>query len=129
MDMAMVVDGTVSSRDLVRTLRRGVVPALPTDAVLPESVAWHAFLELRRRDDPRAAELFVDALRQLHARRTLGTVELPVHDALTEEHRLVADPMLADLWKAYKKCICSNRTGPASQLLRDIESQLAKLDR
>ncbi len=37
---------------------------------------------------------------------------------------MIDDAFLADLWKAYKKCIKNNRTGPASQLLRDIEERV-----
>ena len=35
------------------------------------------------------------------------------------------DPLDFALWKAYKKCIRTQRTGPASQLLRDIEAQIS----
>ena len=44
------------------------------------------------------------------------SVYLPVHSEV--------DSFLADLWKAYKKCIRNNRTGPASQLLKEIEEHL-----
>lgn len=117
------VDSSLPSRDLVRRLRAG----LDNDAgPMPESVAWHVFVELRRRGEPDAPRHFITALRALHSRRTIGTSPLPVDDIYVDEHRLVDDPFLADLWKAYKKCIRQHRTGPASQLLRDIEEQLCK---
>jgi hypothetical protein len=119
-----IVNGTASSRDLVRALRSGVVQDEPD--VMPESVAWHVFLELKRRGEPKADSLFIGALRSLHSRRTLVGTCLPNQDRDPDEHRLVQDPFLQDLWKAYKKCIRNNRTGPASQLLRDIEEALAR---
>jgi hypothetical protein len=110
-----------SSRDLVRTLR-----ALPTTgSVLPESIAWHAYLELRRRGEPDAARLFLAAVKGLHARRCIPSVVLPTDDPSPDDHRNVEDAFLADLWKAYKKCIRSHRTGPAGQLIRDMEEHLA----
>jgi len=124
MNATEFVDTTVSSRDLVRRLRVGVSDVVPE--VMPESVAWHTFIELRRRGDPRAESLFIRALRTLHSRRSLAGVTLPNNDRLPYEHRMVDDPFLADLWKAYKKCIRNQRTGPASQLLRDIEEQIIK---
>lgn len=123
MEVAPHLDTTVSSRDLARRLRTG--PADEEAGVMPESHAWHVFLELRRRGEPEAGRLFLSALRSLHSRRTLGASPLSVEDPNIDEHRLVDDPFLADLWKAYKKCIRNHRTGPASQLLRDIEEQLA----
>lgn len=95
-----------------------------TSGVLPESVAWQTFLELRRRGEPDATRLFLAAVRSLHSRRSIAGVALPVDDPMTDEHRLTEDSFLADLWKAYKKCITANRTGPASQLLRDMEDHL-----
>ncbi len=119
MDMALV-DTNTTSRELVRTLR-----ALPSaDGVLPESVAWQTFVELRRRGEPDAERLFIGAVKNLHSRRCIAGVDLPTVDALTDEHRMVEDAFLGDLWKAYKKCIKNNRTGPAGQLLRDIEERL-----
>lgn len=115
-----LVDHSRTSRELVRDLR-----AVPNpEGVLPESVAWQTFLELRRRGEPDATRLFLAAVRALHSRRSIAGVVLPVEDPLTEEHRLTEDAFLADLWKAYKKCITANRTGPASQLLRDMEDHL-----
>lgn len=115
-----LVDSGWTSRELVRNLR-----AIPQEeGVLPESVAWQCYVELRRRGEPEAARLFMTAVRGLHSRRCIAGVELPTDDRLPDEHRLIDDPFLADLWKAYKKCIRNNRTGPASQLLRDMEEHL-----
>jgi len=127
MSVAAVFDQASSDRELLRKLRRGA-SQVHDDDIMPESVAWHIFLELRRRGNGRATGLFLDTLRHLHTRRSMGSVELPSDDVMPEEHRLVEqeDPFLADLWKAYKRCIEHNRTGPASQLLRDIEEQLLK---
>ena len=115
---------STSSRELVRKLRIGTHDA--TLEVMPESVAWQVYQELRRRGEPRANALFIGALRTLHSRRSLAGMALPVDDSHPDEHRMSEDPFLADLWKAYKKCIRTNRTGPASQLLRDIEEQINK---
>ena len=109
-----------TSRELIRNLR---VARAPQD-VLPESVAWQTYLELKRRGEPDCERLFINALRNLHSRRCVAGVDLPTSDGLTDEHRLVDDPFLGSLWKAYKKCIKNNRTGPASQLLRDIEERV-----
>ncbi len=115
-----LVDESSTSRELVRNLR-----AIPTGTgVLPESVAWQTYIELRRRGEPEASRLFVTAVRSLHSRRCVAGVELPLEDTLPDEHRLTDDPFLADLWKAYKKCIKNRRTGPAGQLLRDMEQHL-----
>ncbi len=119
-----LVDTRASSRDLVRTLRVGVSNS--RREVMPESIAWHVFLELRKRGEPSAENLFIGALRTLHSRRSLAGADLPCVDGDPDEHRMVEDAFLGDLWKAYKKCIRTNRTGPASQLLRDIEEQIAK---
>ncbi len=119
-----VVDKSLTNRELLRALRRGVNHT-GGEAVLPESVAWHIYLELRKRSEPSAEQIFLNTIRGLHSRRSLAGVELPCGDSHPEEHRLVEDdPFLGDLWKAYKKCIRNNRTGPAAQLLRDIEEQL-----
>lgn len=118
---AHLVDPNASSRELIRNLRGYRVSE---DNVLPESVAWQTFAELRRRGEPEASRLFLQAVRNLHARRCIQGVELPTEDVVPDEHRLVDDPFLADLWKAYKKCIANNRTGPALQLLRDIEERI-----
>lgn len=125
MDVSTVVDVGAPSRDLIRLLRMGLAVDASAD-VMPESLAWHLFLELRRRGEPDAGRLFVGALRTLHGRRSLAGSDLPSDDALPDEHRMTEDAYLADLWKAYKKCIRTHRTGPASQLLRDIEEQVAR---
>lgn len=91
---------------------------------MPESILWRAFLELRRRGDAEAAGYFITGLRTLHRRRTLGSTGLTTADNDPEEHRLAEDPYLAELWKSYKRCLCANRTGPAAQLLREVEQQV-----
>ena len=127
MSVAALFDESSSDRELMRKLRRGASGEQGA-AIMPESMAWQVFLELRRRGVPRAAPLFLDTLKHLHSRRCIGSVNLSTTDGMPDEHRIVEldDPFLADLWKAYKKCIQANRTGPASQLLRDIEEQLDK---
>jgi hypothetical protein len=95
------------------------------NGVLPESVAWQTFLELQKRGEPDAVRLFLGAVRSLHSRRCIAGVDLPTEDFLPDEHRLTQDLFLADLWKAYKKCIKNHRTGPAGQLLRDLEEHLS----
>lgn len=123
MNAAMApVDTNVSNRDLLRQLRIG--SRENADGLMPESVAWHVFIELRKRGEERAHTLFLRALRTLLSRRAMAGSELPSVDLCTDEHRLAEDLYLADLWKAYKKCIRTNRTGPASLLLRDIEAQI-----
>jgi hypothetical protein len=124
MEIPVVIDSGSSSREMCRRLRTGLTGE--EGDVMPESVAWHLFLELRRRGEPDAGRLFVGALRTLHSRRTIAAVNLGKEEIDADEHRLAEDPFLADLWKAYKKCIRSQRTGPASQLLRDIEEQICK---
>ncbi|MCB9684742.1 MAG: hypothetical protein H6735_06885 [Alphaproteobacteria bacterium] len=116
-----LVDAAAPSRELLRNLR-----VMRTDAeVLPESIAWQTFLELRRRQEPDATRLFLNAVRSLHSRRCIAGAELPTTDPLPDEHRLAEDAFLGDLWKAYKKCIRNHRTGPAMQLIRDMEQHLA----
>ena len=85
---------------------------------------WQVFLELRRRGDPVAATQFVAGLRTLLRRRGLASGVLPMVDVAPEEHRLSEDPYLGELWRSYKRLVCSNRTGPASQILREVEAQL-----
>jgi hypothetical protein len=120
MTASAAIDASVPTRDLVRILR--VPPDQTVD--LPESILWRAFIELRRRGEPLAASHFISGLRSLHRRRTLGTCELTVEDTYPDEHRLAGDPYLAELWRSYKRCLCANRTGPAAQLLREVEQQL-----
>ncbi len=121
MQTLSLVDQSASSRELIRKLR---VASTDNEMVLPESFAWQHFIELHSRGVEEAQSLFVRAVRNLHSRRCIAGVDLPVTDSLTDEHRLVEDRFLGDLWKAYKKCIKNNRTGPAFQLLRDIEERL-----
>ncbi|MEN0062814.1 MAG: hypothetical protein AAGA48_11735 [Myxococcota bacterium] len=116
-----LVDDASTSRDLIRQIR--VIRT--DDGTLPESVAWQTFLELERRGEPEAVRLFLSAVKNLHSRRCIAGVDLPTTDPNPDEHRLTEDTFLADLWKAYKKCIRNNRTGPARQLLADMEEHLA----
>jgi len=122
MEPQPLVDTSRSSRELLRAMRREVNESTET---LPESVAWHLYLELKRREEPSASDAFIQALRGLHSRRSFAGTDMPTDDSDPDEHRQAEDPFLADLWKAYKKCIRANRTGPAAQLLRDIEEQVA----
>ncbi|MED5369450.1 MAG: hypothetical protein VX899_00425 [Myxococcota bacterium] len=110
----------VETRLLIRRLRR------PGDDPqgMPESELWRTWLELSRRGEPQATELFLRSLKSLHRRRSVGAAELGITDPDPNEHRLTDDPYLGELWKAYKRCIASSRTGPASALLRDLEQQL-----
>jgi hypothetical protein len=124
--MHAVVDVNTPSRKLLRMLRNQPDLAGHDGDMLPESVLWMSYCELRRRGDDRAAGSFLRSVKTLHRRRCLGSAELPTKDPATREHELVDDPLLAELWKAYKRCICSQRTGPASQLLRDIEAQIVQ---
>lgn len=123
MQLAVPTHTDATTRDLIRLLRSQPDTSQKADN-LPESVLWHAWCELRKRGEPRADAHFVRSMRQLHRRRSLGAVMLPSQDTHPVEHKLVDDPMLAELWKAYKRCICSQRTGPAGQLLRDIEARI-----
>lgn len=119
------VDGSLQTRELLRILRRPPEGIAGEDAPgMPESLLWNVYLELRRRGEPQAGTYFIASLRALHRRRRLGAVTLPVNDPDPGEHRLVDDALLGELWRAYKRCIQSRRTGPAAQLLRDIEDQL-----
>lgn len=125
MEAVELVDRDTSSRELIRNLRLTVSPK---EGVLPESLAWHTYLELRRRGESDCSRLFINSLRNLHSRRCIAGVDLPTTDDLPDEHRMADDDYLASLWKAYKKCIKNNRTGPAGQLLRDIEERLETID-
>lgn len=123
--MTSFLDPAIESREIARRLRSGQVGD-GDPGTLPESQAWRMFLELRRRGDPNAGRLFVSALRTLHTRRSMAGTDLPTDDVQIDEHRWIEDPFAAELWKAYKKCIRSQRTGPAAQLLRDLEVHLCK---
>ncbi len=124
------IDGTIpvvsqpdlsgtATRELVRRLRRP-----PEHDAMPESTLWTTYLELSRRGEPQAAHLFLRSLKALHRRRAIGTGDLSQQDPDPFEHRWADDPYLGELWKAYKRCISGGRTGPAAQLLRDLEDTL-----
>ena len=49
----------------------------------------------------------------------------PPFELLAHPVQRVDDALLGELWKAYKRCIRAQRTGPAAQLLNDIAAQLA----
>lgn len=125
-DVALV-DLSAPSRTLIRLLRSQPDRWHGDLQTLPESALWRCYTELRRRGEEGADQLFINSVRTLHRRRALGTVDLGSTDPDPEEHKLVDDPMLAELWKAYKRCIVNRRTGPAASLLRDIEAQLETL--
>lgn len=118
------------TRTLLRRMRSvtvldGVGPVAEGElSLMPEAVLWTCYLELRRRGEPRAPVEFLRALKTVLRRRSIGAAEIPTHDPDLQDHLLVDDPFLGELWKAYKKCIARNRTGPAGQLLRDIEGQI-----
>ena len=120
-------DPLAPSRDLLRLLR-GQPDQIPgATEVLPESVLWRVYCELRRRGEKTEADKqFLQSMQKLHRRRSFGVADLSTEDPDPNEHKLVDDPMLSELWKAYKRCICSRRTGPAAQLLRDIEAKLLR---
>lgn len=124
MNQPQTIDLSSSTRVLRRILRAPPDLRPEGNSSLPESLLWQSWVELRRRGEPNADAEFLRSLRGLHRRRSIGGAELPLEDVDTDEHRLVDDPMLAELWRAYKKCVCGQRTGPASQLLQDIEGQL-----
>lgn len=113
------IENGASSRELLRQLRTPPREA----ATLPESHAWRIFCELRRRGESEAEAPFLATLRRLHLRRSQSH-PLPDTDPDPDEHKLVDDPFLGDLFRAYKRAICSQRIGPAATLLRDIEAQL-----
>ena len=69
MEVTVPLEHDVPSRDLIRALRTGLRDSF--GETLPESVAWQLFLELRKRGEPQAGELFVAALRSLHSRRSI----------------------------------------------------------
>lgn len=114
------LDLAAPTPQLVRMLRTPPEP----QGMLPESVLWRVFWELRRRGEPAASQHFVGGLRQLHRRRTLGGTALAVVDPHHDEHKMAGDPYLGELWRSYKRCLCANRTGPAAQILREVEQQL-----
>lgn len=115
-----LVDTSSTNRELIRHLR--VVSG--RGETLPENKVWQTFIELRKRGEPTATKLFLGAVRNLHSRRCVSGTMLPIDDGAVDEHKLADDSYLGDLWKAYKKCIRNQRTGPAGQLLRDLERHL-----
>jgi hypothetical protein len=121
MNVAPPHDESTPSRELIRTLRGGMTRF---EDRMPESAAWQAWIHLARRAEPEANALFISALRSLHSRRSIAGSSLSTLDPHTEEHRLAGDPMIGELWKAYKKCIRNHRTGPASEILKEIEIRL-----
>jgi hypothetical protein len=124
MNSAIPFDPSAPSRQLIRQLRIQPDRVPGAEEVLPESVLWRIYCELRTRGEVGADRHFLRSLKQLHRRRVLGGLGLPTQDPDPDEHRLVDDPMLAEVWKAYKRCICSSRPGQAGILLRDIEGLL-----
>ncbi len=117
--MNTLIDPSLSTRELIRAMRSRSI-----GVALPESTVWHTYHLLRHRAEPDATRLFVDALRSLLARRRASET-LPMADTYTDEHHLAEDPILADLWRAYKKCVASNRPGPAETLLTELTARLA----
>ena len=125
MQQSAMVNSTAPRRTLIRMLRNQ--PDLDSGELqgLPESVLWQSFCELKRRGEENVNQPFLRAMRTLHRRRCMGLATLGMQDVFPDEHKLTDDPMLSELWKAYKRCICSQRNGPAGQLLQDIESQIS----
>ena len=126
MTSELIVGPTTPSRQLLRVLRSQPDLLPSTGLALPESVLWRCYCELRRRGEPGAEGHFLGSVKLLHRRRSIGGSDLPTDDTDPEEHKLVDDVMLGDLWRAYKRAICSLRIGPASQLLRDLEAQMTR---
>lgn len=126
MQATLPIDTSAPSRDLLRILRNQPDRVLADEDMLPESILWNVYCELRRRGEDGAERYFLRSVRHLHRRRSIGCADLPTTDPNPEEHKMVDDPMLAELWKAYKRCICNHRTGPAASLLRDIEAQIMR---
>ncbi len=113
-----------SSRDLKREMRKSVRMDAGRYTTLPESGLWSRYVELRKRGEGDADQLLLRGLRGILERRTYASSNLPVIDPDPNEHKLSDDPYLGELFKAYKRCVCTHRVQPASQLLRDIETQL-----
>jgi hypothetical protein len=122
--IAATLDLNAPSRELFRLLRGQPDMMGFVGEEMPESLLWRTFCELRRRGEANAVGTFLGSLKALHRRRSLHKVGLPSADLDLNEHKLVEDPTLGELWKAYKRCIQAQRTGPAAQLLRDLESRL-----
>lgn len=111
------------SRELVRMLRIGALEAHEDDA-MPEARLWRIFCELRRRGEAGCEVQFLQALRAVLRRRSMGAMTLAVADPAPDDQKLSDDAFLGDLWKAYKRCIRHGRPGPAGQLLRELEGYL-----
>ena len=126
MHNAIPLSTEVPTRDLLRLLRTQPDILGEAEGVLPESVLWRCYCELRRRGESDVEQHFLRSVRVLHRRRSTRGTDIPSVDVDPDEHKLVDDPMLSELWRAYKRCICSQRTGPASRLLRDIEAQITR---
>lgn len=116
-------EGT-TSRSIKREMRMSTRQAAES-TTLPESSLWKMYAELRRREDPDADQLLIQGLKSILARRSYSASKIPIIDPDPLEHKLVDDAYLGELFKAYKRCICSHRTQPAGQLLRDIDTQLS----
>jgi hypothetical protein len=114
------VDSDIPTRELIRVLR---VPQ-SIELGMPENAQWRAYLELRKRGEEGIAPLFIQGLRSLHRRRTLGAPELSNQDGDPDAYRMAENPYVGELWKSYKRCLVANRTGPAAQILRELESQI-----
>jgi len=112
-----------SSRDIKREMRISVRQA-DNCTTLPESNLWGMYLELRGRGEADADQLLVRGLKGILDRRGYTGSNIPVIDSNPNEHKAVDDTFLGELFKAYKRCICTHRTQPAAQLLKDIETQL-----
>ena len=113
----------VTSRAIKREMRVSTRRAAES-TTLPESALWSMYIELRRREDPDADQLLIHGLKSILDRRSYSASNIPIIDPDPQEHKLVDDAYLGELFKAYKRCVCSHRTQPAGQLLRDIETQL-----
>ncbi len=112
-----------SSRELKREMRISVRQA-DNCTTMPESNLWRMYLELRQRGEVDADQLLLRGLKGILDRRGYTGSNIPVIDPDPNEHKQVDDPFLGELFKAYKRCICTHRTQPAGQLLKDIELQL-----
>ena len=113
-----------TSRSIKREMRMSTRQAAES-TTLPESELWSMYVELRKREDTDADQLLIRGLKSILERRSYSASKIPIIDPDPQEHKLVDDAYLGELFKAYKRCICSHRTQPAGQLLRDIETQLS----
>ena len=113
-----------SSRELKREMRTSVRMDAGRYSTLPESDLWRMYLELRKRGENDADQLLLKGLKAMLDRRMYAASNLPIIDPDPNEHKGSDDPYLGELFKAYKRCVCTQRVQPAGQLLRDIEMQL-----